>query len=192
MAVPLIKAPGSRFEDKATRKFGCAIPRPKNMKWGSYVNPPAVDVYPRNSAASTVLTFQLPAVCRQIYSETATLGSKLNTFVIDSSINDETQNWANGLLPAYRKAITHVEPDPQYLYRLIFGFNMKSLRSRGFPGLTTIVVSSSAVDYLINVERQKPGFYTTEDFRELIVNELREDQGQNLRVKFMRFSKVSA
>jgi hypothetical protein len=150
MGNQLIKSPGYSNEDTSwrTSKTGAAILRPnlRKLDLDKVGSPWAWDVYPRRSTTRMTSAFHLPEVCRQIYSETATLGYSLNTFIMpDEHLNYD--NWATSLLPAYRKAIKTIEPEPIGLNYLMNSQLAKRLRRRTFPGLTRIIVSDIAIDH---------------------------------------------
>jgi hypothetical protein len=192
MGHQLIKAPGGRNGDtSSTRsKTGSAILRPINeVEWERIVFPWTVDVYPRDSTTKRVSAFHLPEVCRQIYSETAVLGCKLNTFVITTS-HLNYKNWAIGLLPVYRRAIQSIEPDTEYLATLVDGF-ARPLKLRVFPGLTTIIVSDIALDCLLHKYKRKYPGYTTDDWKSLVERKIHENHGQDLEVIFEQADNVA-
>ena len=58
-----------------------------------------------------ISAFQLPQVCRQIYTETATLPYTTNTFILLYSWG---KAWTDAMIPAYREAITSIYVDLDY------------------------------------------------------------------------------
>lgn len=92
--------------------------------------------------------FHLPEVCRQIYSEAALLGFKLNTFLIShwSSYSDLGRRQ---IFLGQRECITTVRLMPDSFFRT--RFQGKSLRNNGFPNLTRVEASLDLVD---RVDRQ--------------------------------------
>jgi hypothetical protein len=134
--------------------------------------------------------FHLPEVCRQIHSETATLGYSLKTFIMpDAYLNYD--NWATSLLPAYRKAIKTIEPEPIGLKYLMDSQLAKKLRLRTFPGLTRIVVSDIAIDYLSWDHKHRSPGLTTDERKEAVKARIHELHGQDLEVIFAQASNVS-
>ena len=90
--------------------------------------------------------YHLPEVCRQVYSETATLAYKLNMFILGAS-QVLSPNWATMLLPAQREAITRIKPEPRYLMLLVDMYATRThLRGQTQPSLRTIIVSDWLID----------------------------------------------
>jgi hypothetical protein len=152
MGYQYIKAPGSRHPKARfpyeTTKHGGAMVRPENhiddwnrIKFGK-------DVSPKTTTTSLPSAFHLPEVCRQIYSETTTLGYSLNVFAVSYTL-DYYPNWATGLLPAYRKAITHIEPDYLHLLELVAALERRPM-FKALPHITHVFVSEIAMSYLLH------------------------------------------
>lgn len=97
------------------------------------------------------MAFHLPEVCRQIYSETATLAYKLNTF----QVGCPDAAWVQNLLPAQRVAIRAVEPSAMIAEAYTTAglqkakdFMGQSLCSR-FLSLTKIGITKEAEDNIM-------------------------------------------
>jgi hypothetical protein len=96
--------------------------------------------------------FQLPRVCRQIYSETATLAYVLNTFKFDRETLTKNKGkysgngystmdlWLDRLLPAQIKAIQSLQVSRWYWRRYVSGLR-PAFRNR-FPGLKWVVAET--------------------------------------------------
>jgi hypothetical protein len=104
------------------------------------------DFFKRAGATKQPSAFHRPEVCRQVYSETATLAYKLNMFILGAS-QVLSPNWATMLLPAQREAITRIEPEPRYLMLLVDMYATRThLRGQTQPSLRTIIVSDWLID----------------------------------------------
>jgi hypothetical protein len=193
MGYQYIKAPGFRLFRYFTARYtktGGAVVHPKARKIDWSTNPCNNDEYPRNSTTSISSAFHLPEVCRKIYSETATLGYSLNTFVITSS-HLNYNNWATGLLLAYRRAIQNIEPDPSYLESLTVRRLVRPIKSRDFPELTTIMVSNIALDYISYKYKRTWPDCTTDDWKPIVERNIHENHGQDLEVVFQQADNIS-
>jgi hypothetical protein len=184
MGYQYIEAPGSQVP-------GTPWNRPIYTKKGGAMRHPAGgvidwikfflgedDILPRNDATRLPSAFHLPEVSRQIYAETATLGYKLNRFIV-SIEHLNYKNCATGLLPAYRKAIIQIEPDPEYLQYLA-NPRCRPLKLRTFPGLSSIIISDAAMTYI--AIRRRPG--PRQELRDWIEAAIRTNHGDDIEVIF--------
>ena len=119
--------------------------------------------------ASQPSGFHLPEVCRQIYSETATLGYKLNTFILDLDGCGFSAKWVDSLLPAQTNAMTSVVPKCVSFESYVASPYVESLRTT-FPNLNRIEVPSDAVSLVrrFNREADSTGLWTLEQWREWV------------------------
>lgn len=93
-------------------------------------------------------TFHLPRVCRQIYSETALLSYKANTFVLDHKYYPRS-NLIFRLLAVQRREITTIQPTPNLLHSMVW-YEPADLRKKkgllkALPNVRTLVVSTRAL-----------------------------------------------
>jgi hypothetical protein len=112
------------FDGKTTMRF-----------WGVGYDQVSIGDQTRQAAA-----FHLPEVCRKVYSETATLAYKLNTFFIGF-------DWFEVgvfLLAAQKKSVTIVMPAPVFLKCYIKGTCHGALKEM-FPNLKRIEVSRTVL-----------------------------------------------
>ena len=132
--------------------------------------------------------FHLPEVCRQIYSETATLAYRLNTFIADSSLLNYV-NWSTRLLPAHRNAISAVEPEASFFQTWI-NSRAGSLRQQSFPKLQRIIVSKESMEEVMTFfEYARRSFSLADpgplvDFQFWTVHKLKALEGEDIEVEF--------
>lgn len=138
--------------------------------------------------------FQLPRVCRQIYSETALRSYRDNTFFLHSTIASEYGSFER-LMAAQRRAITTVELRSDILYATTWcGFT--GLRDilgvqTILPSVRTLVLSKLAVRYIeLDYKNYQPDRLfaryqrTEEEWKALIVHELRISVAASIEIRF--------
>jgi hypothetical protein len=99
--------------------------------------------------------FHLPSVCRQIYTETATLGYSLNAFYFPGDIaasfgredgpDGALEGWAMERSPAQLKAITTIRPHWMDTIDYLDKQNMRAFK-QFFPCLKCVVVAKRTVN----------------------------------------------
>jgi hypothetical protein len=192
MGYQYIKAPGSqaptaRFSYEIT-KHGGAMIRPKHRVVNWIRIKVDIDLSPRTTTTSEPSAFHLPEVCRQIYSETTTLGYSLNVFAVSYNLN-YSSNWATGLLAAYRKAITHIEPDYLYLLDLVTELERRPM-FKALPHITHIFVSEIAISYLLHISARRHSRLpmtpanTRDEWEAWITGQIKAGQGDHIEVVF--------
>jgi hypothetical protein len=129
--------------------------------------------------------FRLPEVCRQIYSETATLAYKLNSFIIDLDV-DGNREVLMAILPAQRDAITSVVPESIFFEIYVTNKPVKPLRTT-FPNLKRIEVPSGSLELIISFQRYSDPakrMWTKEQWSSWVVNEVKEKEGDDVEIVF--------
>ncbi|KAF1949427.1 hypothetical protein CC80DRAFT_540264 [Byssothecium circinans] len=138
--------------------------------------------------------FHLPAVCRKIYLETATLTYSLNTFIFPGEIpsfgrqdgpDGALEGWATNRIPAQLKAITTIRPHWRDFGDYLEKNNMQAFRQY-YPCLKRIVVAKRALskvatwaqhgDPLRKIYRQRA--------RREIAERVREQEGEHVEAVF--------
>ncbi|KAJ4372527.1 hypothetical protein N0V83_004302 [Neocucurbitaria cava] len=132
-------------------------------------------------------SFHLPEVCRQIYSETATLGYALNTFSIGWAVGYEVA-WANQLLPAQKNAVASVAPsDVLFFARYIVLRNPRGFLSATFPNLKSIELSRGVLGMLPGalplLDPSKS--WTEKDWSEWLVDRIKTVEAEGVQVIFL-------
>ncbi|KAF1840370.1 uncharacterized protein K460DRAFT_410962 [Cucurbitaria berberidis CBS 394.84] len=128
--------------------------------------------------------FRFPEVCRQIYSETATLGYKLNTFVFDHYISYNSK-WMARLLPGQKSAITSVVLESVMFEGYVANISVGSLRLT-LPNLKRIEVPRNALSLVMVFNRavDPTGLWTSAQWREWVVGEVKKKEGNDIEVSF--------
>jgi hypothetical protein len=178
-----------------TTKGGAMLYPPfRELKWPRVRH--IEDPFPRHQEMKVPSAFHLPEVCRQVYSETAILGYSSNTLLLPRQ-HSFPRNWATGLLPAYRRAITRVEPEPRYLCELVGGHKgLRPIKTLGLPGLITIVVSRMALSYVSSYYRdyesdEDEEDETDEEWQQWIKEMIKKSHGDDIEVVFEQGDNVS-
>ena len=91
-------------------------------------------------------SFHLPEVCRQIYSETATLAYHINTFLLSDEGYNPKWTWAKYLTKRQRNAITSIRMSYCDIKYFVHGAP-QSLTARTFPNLERIWITEIAVTH---------------------------------------------
>jgi hypothetical protein len=156
-------------------------------------------VHPQQPEEKLPSAFHLPEVCRQIYSETATLAYKLNIFVINNFHWDafERYRWIRKRLPAQRNAITAIAPQESVLWEFLDS-DMSFLDT--FPNLEYIEITPET---FCRATRDEPVvlrglvdkvLVTREEKQQWLLERIRKLDGDGIEVKFggeaLIFSKI--
>jgi hypothetical protein len=157
-------------------------------------------VHPQQWEEKLPSAFHLPEVCRQIYTETATLAYKLNIFVINNFQLDafEKNRWIQKRLPAQRNAITAIAPQKPVLNEFLDG-DMSFLQT--FPNLEYIEITPETFSRATNGDdpvvlrgRVAKMLITREEKEQWLLERIRKLDGDGIEVKFgdeaLEFGKV--
>lgn len=151
--------------------------------------------------ASPASQFQLPKVCRQMYSETVLAAFEQNIYYI-RFYNTMLSTWSSSLLPAQRNAITRVSigRGALFAYMRLALTNCtesvhpeKAIRKK-LPSLKTIFVSQSNVKDAQNRARNWR-FYRSQDCendekrKDSVVKNLKDREGSDIEVEFEEYKR---
>lgn len=128
-------------------------------------------------------SFRLPETCRQIYSESATLGYATNRFILPPRLfcNEYPafSLWHKRRSTAQLSAITSIQADTSDLREYFVGDEIHSFRSR-FPSLEELFIPSWQVES-VKIPHTAHGHENVEEYIQAKVKKL---DGENLRVVF--------
>ncbi|KAH7076356.1 hypothetical protein BKA63DRAFT_564750 [Paraphoma chrysanthemicola] len=133
--------------------------------------------------------FHLPEVCRQIYSETATLAYALNTFIIDFDTGGN-KDLIKNLLPAQKNAIRSVMPQFIFFERYVaceYGDVYKRSFKAIIPHLKRVEVPKDAIRLIktFNGSRVDPArSWTVEKWQQWVVEQVQKKEGDDIDVVF--------
>lgn len=140
----------------------------------------------------TVLSaFHLPEVCRQIYTETATLAYLGNIFHLQHSYLDGYeffQEWSDGLIPAQRDAVMDIAVAEEFMESYFFDYP-DSLFRDGLPGLKRVHLRDCDLcvfKFMCTECHDRPpsDVVTGEDFKRWIQEMVSEREGDGVEVVF--------
>jgi hypothetical protein len=127
--------------------------------------------------------FHLPEVSRQVYSETATLGYKLNTFIIDFDMAGNKEHM-EALLPGQREAITTLMPETHFFEAYVQDLYRKPLIQM-FPNLNRIEVPGDALRLILMFDRSiVAGSRTSKEWETFFAQKIKEKEGGRVQVTF--------
>lgn len=134
--------------------------------------------------------FHLLEVCRQVYSETATLGYSLNIFTFKElsfcAPFEFVKSWATSLTSAHRDAIKEIELTP-YTFEEYTDRGCKVKLSEIFPGLKRIRVNDSVVS-LVSVygnwdeDAQRPAKEEREGWKNWMRKKVKQKEGDDVQL----------
>jgi hypothetical protein len=136
------------------------IPEERRSNWSLSIDGSAVLMRERKSRSNGP-AFHLPEVCRQIYTETATLGYAMNTFILPKSLNQRSglllkRSWLSQRNDAQRSAIVSIEPSRCDAFVYHRGHYLRSF-SRHLPSLRKIYINMYSDPFYANREGLRCG-----------------------------------
>ena len=170
---------------------------------GGFLAAPCFSAEPKYCCATKQKSaFHLPEVCRQIYSETATLAYSINTFLLSRRGEHPEGGWAKKLTAGQRNAISSVQMNNEDLEPFL-RTNREPLTEKVFPNLKRIWVTEatmrhyktwkSFIRYNANIPRhpdEDRDLSHIEYFDLVIVPNLKKVHGNDIQIKLIRVDEV--
>ncbi|KAH7069369.1 hypothetical protein FB567DRAFT_598974 [Paraphoma chrysanthemicola] len=136
--------------------------------------------------------FHLPEVCRQIYSETATLAYNLNTFILEFDIGGN-KDLIKNLLPAQKNAIRSVMPQSIFFERYV-AYKDSDVHKNTFratlPHLRRVEVPEDALSLIttFNGSTIDPArSWTLEMWQKWVDEQVKKKEGDDIEVVFENY-----